>query len=79
MSRKTFVAGWSNFEGCNVTLSDLMARDTACERLQSAGYSYDVALTPPFTDGVDWRSVNLNTDSDVVFVWGSLPLSMSFD
>ncbi len=70
---KTLVAGWFSFEGCNVTAGDLMARDVACEWLESAGHSYDVALVPPFIDGVDWRAVDPKTYSHVVFVCGPFP------
>ena len=66
------VAGWFSFEKCNVTAGDLMARDLACEWVERAGYPYDVALVPPFTGGVDWRSVDPNTYSHVVFVCGPL-------
>ncbi|MCA1990878.1 MAG: polysaccharide pyruvyl transferase family protein [Coleofasciculus sp. S288] len=70
---KTLVAGWFSFEKCNVTAGDLMARDLACEWLESAGHSYDVALAPPFTGGVDWCSVAPSTYSHVVFVCGPFP------
>ncbi|MBW4547755.1 MAG: polysaccharide pyruvyl transferase family protein [Symplocastrum torsivum CPER-KK1] len=71
---KTLVAGWFSFEGCNVTAGDLMARDVACEWLDSFGYTYDVAIAPPLVGGVDWRSVDPNTYSQVVFVCGPFPL-----
>ncbi|MBE8966022.1 polysaccharide pyruvyl transferase family protein [Nostocales cyanobacterium LEGE 12452] len=70
---KTLVVGWFSFQGCNVTAGDLMARDITCEWLDNAGYSYDVALAPPFVNGVDWRSVDPNIYSHVVFVCGPFP------
>jgi len=70
---KVLIAGWFSFEKCNVTAGDLMARDLACEWVERAGYPYDVALVPPFTGGVDWRSVDPNTYSHVVFVCGPFP------
>jgi len=71
---KTLVAGWFSFDKCGATAGDVMARDLACEWLERAGYSYDVALAPPFIGGVDWRSVDPNTYSHVVFVCGPFPL-----
>lgn len=70
---KVLVAGWFSFEQCNVTAGDLMARDLACEWVESAGCSYDVALAPPFVGGVDWRSVDPNLYSHVLFVCGPFP------
>ncbi len=67
---KALVAGWFSFEQMGATAGDLLARDLACEWLERAGYSYDVALAPPFTGGVDWRSVDPKTYSHVVFVCG---------
>jgi hypothetical protein len=52
---KTLVAGWFSFEQMGATAGDLMARDLACDWLERAGHSYDVALAPPFSGGVDWR------------------------
>jgi hypothetical protein len=67
---KALVAGWFSFEQMGATAGDLLARDLACEWLEHTGYSYDVALAPPFTGGVDWRSVDPETYSHVVFVCG---------
>jgi hypothetical protein len=55
---KALVAGWFSFEGAGATAGDLLAKDLVCEWLQHAGFSYDVALGPPFSGGVDWMSVN---------------------
>ncbi|MEH1819268.1 MAG: polysaccharide pyruvyl transferase family protein [Nostoc sp.] len=68
--RKILVAGWFSFENCGVTAGDVMAKDVACQWLESAGYEYDVALVPPFVGGVDWRSVETNDYSHTVFVCG---------
>jgi hypothetical protein len=67
---KTLVAGWFSFEQMGATAGDLMARDLACDWLERAGHSYDVALAPPFSGGVDWRSVDAQSYSHVVFVCG---------
>lgn len=72
---KVIVVGWFSFEQCNVTAGDVMARDTACEWLEQAGYEYDVALIQRFTGGVDWRLVDPAGYSHVVFVCGPFPLN----
>ncbi|MFC1719119.1 polysaccharide pyruvyl transferase family protein [Candidatus Poribacteria bacterium] len=64
------VAGWFSFEHMGATAGDLFARDVVCEWLEQAGYSYDVALAPPFRGGVDWRLVDPAKYSHVVFVCG---------
>jgi hypothetical protein len=67
---KTLVAGWFSFERGHTTAGDLLAGDLACEWLEGAGCYYDVALAPPFHGGVDWRSVDPQSYSNVVFVCG---------
>ena len=67
---KTLLAGWFSFEWGHATAGDLLAGDLACEWLEHAGCSYDVALAPPFRGGVDWRSVDPQSYSNVVFVCG---------
>jgi hypothetical protein len=67
---KVLVAGWFSFEQMGATAGDLLARDLACAWIEQAGLSYDVAVAPPFRDGVAWRSVNPRDYSHVVFVCG---------
>lgn len=67
---KTLLAGWFSFEWGHATAGDLLAGDVTCEWLEHAGCSYDVALAPPFRGGVDWRSVDPQSYSNVVFVCG---------
>lgn len=67
---KTLVTGWFSFEQMGATAGDLLARDLVCEWLRRAGHSYDVAIAPPFQGGVDWRSVDPSTYSNIVFVCG---------
>ena len=67
---KTLVAGWFSYEWGHATAGDLLAGDLACEWLERAGCSYDVALAPPFRGGVDWRSVDPQSYSNAVFVCG---------
>jgi hypothetical protein len=67
---KTLVAGWFSFEGMGATAGDLLARDLACEWLREAGRSVEVAHAPPFSGGIDWRSVDPAGYPEVVFVCG---------
>jgi hypothetical protein len=67
---KILVAGWFSFEQMGATAGDLLTRNLVCEWLEHAGLSYDVALAPPFRGGVDWRSVDPQIYSHVVFVCG---------
>jgi hypothetical protein len=68
--KKTLVAGWFSWEMYSATAGDLMACDVACNWLRSAGHIVDVALAPPFSGGVDWRTVEPEDYSHVVFVCG---------
>ena len=67
---KCLVAGWFSFEQMGATAGDLIARDLLCDRLRDAGISYEVAVAPPFTDGVDWRKLAPENFTDVIFVCG---------
>jgi hypothetical protein len=52
------------------TAGDLMAGEVAGEWLDRAGIAHDVALSPPFHGGVDWRAVDPADYSHVVLVCG---------
>src|SRR5262249_48102666 len=67
---KTLVAGWFSFKRAGATAGDLMARDLVCEWLNEAGYAYDVALSSPFSGGVNWRLVDPRDYSQLIFVCG---------
>lgn len=67
---RCLVAGWFSFDGGGATAGDLMTRDLAREWVEAAGYDCDVAVVPPFTDGVDWRTVDPSRYGLVVFVCG---------
>jgi hypothetical protein len=64
------VAGWFSFEHMGATAGDLLVRDVACGWLDEARRNYAVATAPPFTGGVDWRSVEPREYEQVVFVCG---------
>lgn len=67
---KTLVSGWFSFEKAGATAGDLLAKDLVCEWLRHAGHRYDVALAPPFSDGVALEAADPNDYSHVVFVCG---------
>jgi hypothetical protein len=67
---KVLVAGWFSFEEMGATAGDLMARDVACTWLEQAGHAYDIAVAAPFTEGIDWQTVDPQAYSHVIFVCG---------
>ena len=67
---KTLLAGWFSFEEGGATAGDLMACELAREWLEHAGYSYDIALAPPFCGGVNWCLADADNYSEIVFVCG---------
>ena len=67
---KVIVAGWFSFANGHATAGDILAGKLACEWLKQAGYSYDIALDPPFSGGVNWRSVDPQLYTHVLFVCG---------
>jgi glycosyltransferase involved in cell wall biosynthesis/peptidoglycan/xylan/chitin deacetylase (PgdA/CDA1 family) len=67
---RILVTGWFSFEDGHATAGDLLACDLVREWLEAAGCPYDVALVPPLGVGVDWRSVDPECYSHVVFVCG---------
>jgi len=69
---KVLVTGWFSFPRMGATAGDLLARDVVCRWLSEAGRPYDVAMAPPFEDGVDLSLVNPGDYSDLVFVCGPL-------
>lgn len=67
---KTLVAGWFSFSGMGATAGDLMARDVVCDWLEEAGVPFDLALDPPFQQGIDWRAADPREYGRVIFVCG---------
>jgi hypothetical protein len=49
---------------------DLLSRDLACEWIESAGYEYEIAVAPPFSDAHDWRKSDASNYDALVFVCG---------
>jgi hypothetical protein len=69
---KVLVAGWFSFELMGASAGDLIARDLVTGWLDEAGRDYEVALAPPFAAGVDWRRLDPEDFSHLVFVCGPL-------
>ncbi len=67
---RALVTGWFSFEDGHATAGDLITRDLLCEWLETTGIPFDVALAPPFSEGVDWRAVDPQAFTHVVFVCG---------
>jgi hypothetical protein len=67
---RTLVTGWFSFEAMSATAGDLLARDVACSWLERAGHPYDLAHAAPFPGGVDWRTVDPERYTHVIFVCG---------
>jgi polysaccharide pyruvyl transferase len=67
---RVLLAGWFSFENGHATAGDVLVKDEVCRWLACAGRRFDVALAPPFSGGVDWRSADPAGYSDVVFVCG---------
>jgi hypothetical protein len=74
---RTLVTGWFSYERYGATAGDLMTRDAVCDWLRAAGHEYDIALAPPFTGGVDWRTVEPARYTHLLFVCG--PFGDSWD
>ena len=68
--RRVLVAGWFSFEHGHATAGDLLARDLACEWIRETGWAFDVAVSYPFKDGVDWRLQDSGRYSHLLFVCG---------
>lgn len=69
-SRKVLVAGYFSFPDAHATAGDLLVRDEISRWLAAAGVPCDIANAPPFTGGVDWREVDADSYSHVVFACG---------
>src|SRR5688572_1915241 len=67
---KVLVMGWFSFHNAHATAGDVLARDVVCRWLTEGNYSFDVAVDPPFTDGIDWRSTRPEDYTHIVFVCG---------
>jgi hypothetical protein len=55
---KTPLTGWFSLQQMGATAGDLLVRDLVSDWIRRAGASCDMAVAPPFSDGVDRRAVN---------------------
>ncbi|HEX2026956.1 MAG TPA: polysaccharide pyruvyl transferase family protein [Nitriliruptorales bacterium] len=67
---RTLVTGWFSFLDGEATAGDLASRDVVSGWLEDAGIAHDVAMSPMFGTGVDWRSVDPAVYRSLVFVCG---------
>jgi hypothetical protein len=69
---RVLIAGWFSFDDMGATAGDIIARDIICQWLSEAGVQWEVADCSkfPFKGGVNWRQVNSNDYTDLVFVCG---------
>ena len=67
---KVLVAGWFSFEGMGATAGDLLCRDLIAQWLCTARLPYAVAHAPPFSGGVDWRTLTPADYTHLIFVCG---------
>ena len=64
------MAGWFSYQQGNATAGDLFAAELVCDWLDDLGYSYEIALTPPFMGGLLLDEVNPKKYSHAIFVCG---------
>lgn len=69
---RALVTGWFSFEHGEATAGDLRAAEVVCGWLDEAGIAYDVATSPAFAEGIDWREADPAAYSDLVFACGPL-------
>lgn len=68
---KVLIAGWFSFSGGHATGGDILAMEVTCNWLNEAGFqNFDVAFDPPFSGGVNWRTVDPKAYTHVIFVCG---------
>ncbi len=67
---RALVAGWFSFADGHATAGDLLSRDVLQQWLGEAGIEHDFAAAPPFTGGVNWRQVDPERYTHLIFVCG---------
>lgn len=67
---RALVAGWFSFVQMGATAGDLLARDVVCQWLTSAGVDFDIAVAPPFDNGIAWQEADPAEFTHLVFVCG---------
>lgn len=69
---RALVTGWFSFEHGEATAGDLLAGDAARTWLADAGWEVEVATSPAFPDGPDWRALSPQSYDLLVFTCGPL-------
>lgn len=78
---RALVAGWFSYEIGHATAGDVLTKNEVCDWLKRAGIEYDVAAASPFEGDVDWREIDPEAYTHVVFVCGPFhnePLERDF-
>lgn len=67
---RSLVAGWFSFPEMGATAGDLIARDLVASWLRGTGREVELAVAPPFVDGIDWRAADPVDFGELVLVCG---------
>lgn len=67
---RSLVAGWFSFPEMGATAGDVIARDLVASWLREAGRDVELAVAPPFADGIDWRTADPARFQELVLVCG---------
>jgi hypothetical protein len=69
---RALLTGWFSFPDMGTTAGDLIVRDVVAKWLKQGNVAYDVAAEPQFggEDAVNWRRIDPNPYTDVIFVCG---------
>ncbi|AKG20961.1 hypothetical protein IJ00_06295 [Calothrix sp. 336/3] len=67
---KVLVAGCFSIEGGGATAGDLLAAELVCDWLDHISFPYDIAVIPPFREGIALENADPNNYSHVIFVCG---------
>lgn len=67
---RILIVGWFSFESAHATAGDLLACEVLRQWVEEAGCAYDVAMAPPFSGGVNLRTIDPAQYSHLIFVCG---------
>jgi Polysaccharide pyruvyl transferase len=69
---RVLVTGWFSFDEVVATIGDELVADEICRWLADSELAYDVAWAPYLRRGADWRSVDPDDYSHLIFASGPL-------
>jgi Polysaccharide pyruvyl transferase len=69
---RALVTGWFSFDEVIATIGDELVADEVCRWLAESGFGYDVAWASYLRRGVDWRAVDPDDYSHLIFASGPL-------